>query len=147
MRACSGTHNFVFHPEIEMNKFTMVLKIKEVEATKLSVFFGLGYLQHVWIGWIENQALQYNSYMISERANLKNALSFAYGASLERRAGLPSTDGKKREEDEVNEISRETALERKEGRNCQRGREIVGEAEDNCHTLVVVCSFPPKERK
>lgn len=46
------------------------------------MFEAHGYLQHPCSLWTGYLALRYHTYLIPEKSNLKEAVAFAYGASL-----------------------------------------------------------------
>lgn len=60
------------------------LRVGEAEIPECSIFVAHDHLHHAGAGWNGSDGLQYHTYRIPEKDNLKDAVAFSYFASFGR---------------------------------------------------------------
>lgn len=81
LRPLSQTH--VFYPKQSRGDLSFFLHLQKIRIPPNTVLVGHGYLQHAVHRWKDHHSLRYHIYVKPMDHNLKEALEFAYGASME----------------------------------------------------------------
>lgn len=69
-----GCHCHVHHSADDKPRLGRTITIKEADINKRPVLATHGYMQHAWIGWKEDHALRYLTYVVPEAADFKDAI-------------------------------------------------------------------------
>lgn len=75
-------HNYAHYPMSKKKKLAELLSLEEVTIPGYFVSIGHVYLQHARWGWRDFHSLQYHAERILSSKVFKDAVEFAYGASL-----------------------------------------------------------------
>lgn len=77
-----ASHIYVLYSIPVKKKLFKLLRQEKLTIPAYSVFFDYGFVQHSRYGWQSSHNLRYHTYLNVSTLDLKDAVAFAYGASL-----------------------------------------------------------------